>query len=148
MLQIWTYQDAMGVQRFGAMVGFSDFGGTDVPYRFHRLGDDGHVIEYPNGGHMLDVVSGGRLKAARRVGAIAPGEAFASVTIEIRGVNGAGKWMVPAATWDTLSPCAKVLAIHDARRDLTRGKPFDVLSASRNPRRQGDAAIGKDAART
>lgn len=131
MLQIWTYQDAMGVQRFGAMIGFSDFGGTDVPYRFHRLGNDGRVIEFPNGGRMLDVVSGARLQAARRVGAIAPGDAFASVTVQIRGANGTGHALVPAASWDTLSPSGRVLAIHDARRDLTRGRPFDILGVFR-----------------
>lgn len=131
MLQIWTYQDAMGVQRFGAMTGFSDFGGTDVPYRFHRLGNDGRVIEYPNGGHMLDVVSGSRLKAARRVGAIAPGDAFASVTVQIRGVKGTGHALLTAARWDSLSPCGRVFAIHDARRDLTGGRPFDILRVTR-----------------
>lgn len=76
MKQIWTYQDAMGVQRFGAMAGFSDFGGTDVTYRFHRLDDSGRVIEYDNGGRCLDCVSGSRLKAAKRVGAVKPGGAF------------------------------------------------------------------------
>ena len=76
MLQVWTYQDAMGIQRFGAMQGFSDLGGTDITYRFHRLGADGRIIEYENGGHCLDCVAGARLKEANRVGAMHVSEAF------------------------------------------------------------------------
>jgi hypothetical protein len=52
----WRYTDAAGVDRTGAMEGFSDFGGTDVTYRFRQ--DNG----------ALDLVSGSRLKAARRLG--------------------------------------------------------------------------------
>jgi len=76
MLQVWAYPDRADVTRYGVFARFSDFGGTDVSYYFHRLGDDGRVIEYENGGRCLDVVSGARLKTAKRVGAIAPGDAF------------------------------------------------------------------------
>ncbi len=67
MIHIWQYQDATGCTRKGAMRGFSDHGGTDVSYRFHRLGDDGTPIRYDNGGICLDVVSGKRLKSATRI---------------------------------------------------------------------------------
>ncbi len=67
-INVWEYEVAGGCTVQGAMQGFSDFGGTDVSYRFHRLGDDGRPITYDNGGKLLDVVSGYRLKAARRIG--------------------------------------------------------------------------------
>lgn len=38
----WHYPDARGVWHSGEMQGFSDFGGTDVPYRF-KNDDDGHL---------------------------------------------------------------------------------------------------------
>lgn len=75
MLQIWEYETANGTQR-GIFAGFSDFGGTDVPYRFHRLDENGMKIEYSNGGVHLDVVQGSRLKTAKRIGAVNKGEAF------------------------------------------------------------------------
>ena len=75
MLQIWEYETYTGKQR-GIFAGFSDFGGTDVPYRFHRLDENGLKIESPNGGVHLDVVQGSLLKSAKRIGAVNPGEAF------------------------------------------------------------------------
>lgn len=76
MLQIWSYIDATGATRLGAMRGYSDFGGSDITYRFHRLGGDGLPITHDNGGICLDLVSGFRLKAAKRIGAVPPGEPF------------------------------------------------------------------------
>lgn len=67
MRQIWQYQTQTGQTVRGAMRGFSDFGGTDLNYRFHRLDDAGNPVVYENGGILLDVVSGARLKAARNV---------------------------------------------------------------------------------
>lgn len=68
VLNVWEYETATGETVQGAMQGYSDRGGTDVSYRFHRLGADGRPITYANGGKLLDVVSGERLKAARRIG--------------------------------------------------------------------------------
>jgi hypothetical protein len=76
MLQVWCYQASRGTVEYGVFTGFSDFGGTDITYRFHRLGNDGLPITYPNGGIALDCVSGSSLKAAKRIGAVKPGEAF------------------------------------------------------------------------
>lgn len=76
MLQVWKYRDYMNVERHGIMQGFSDFGGTDVSYRFHQLGEDGLPITFPNGGIRLDIVSGQRLKEAQRVGAVHQGQPY------------------------------------------------------------------------
>ena len=67
-LNVWEYETTAGATVRGAMLGYSDHGGTDVSYRFHRLGEDGRPIRYDNGGILLDVVSGARLKRARRIG--------------------------------------------------------------------------------
>lgn len=67
MLQIWEYPDATDVTRRGIMLGFSDCGGTDVTYKFHRLDDCGEPITYDNGGRCVDMVSGSRLKLARNI---------------------------------------------------------------------------------
>lgn len=75
MLQIWEYETPTGTQR-GIFAGFSDFGGNDVPYRFHRLDASGRKIEYLNGGVHLDVVQGSLLKSARRIGTMNAGEAY------------------------------------------------------------------------
>lgn len=72
MMHVWEYTCAQGVRRKGVMRGFSDRGGNDVSYRFHRLDDAGRPIRYDNGGILLDVVSGPRLKAARRIGGMSP----------------------------------------------------------------------------
>lgn len=80
MLQVWEYETATGVTVRGAMAGHSDFGGADISYRFHRLDDSGRVIETQNGGHLLDIVSGSRLKAANRIGAMPFGGAFERAT--------------------------------------------------------------------
>lgn len=66
-LNVWEYE-VHGVTYRGAMLGFSDHGGTDVSYRFHRLDNDGRPITYSNGGILLDILSGAPLKAARRIG--------------------------------------------------------------------------------
>ena len=67
-INVWQYEDATGVTRKGAMIKFSDFGGTDVTYWFHRLDEEGKPIVHDNGGITLDLVSGARLKAATRIG--------------------------------------------------------------------------------
>ena len=67
-LNVWEYEDCTGVPRNGAMLGSSEFGGTDVTYRYHRLNESGTPIVFDNGGIALDLVSGPRLKAARRIG--------------------------------------------------------------------------------
>jgi len=67
ILNVWEYE-VNGVTYRGAMLGFSDRGGTDVSYRFHRLDEVGKPIVFDNGGIRLDILSGGPLKAARRIG--------------------------------------------------------------------------------
>ena len=67
VINVWEYEVSDVTYR-GAMLGFSDHGGTDVSYRFHRLGDDGRPITFDNGGIRMDVLSGAPLKAARRIG--------------------------------------------------------------------------------
>lgn len=76
MLQIWEYRDSADVVRLGAFLDFRDYGGTDVSYKFHRLGADGLPVIYENGGKLVDIVAGARLKLARRIGAAKIGEAF------------------------------------------------------------------------
>lgn len=68
---IWEYEDATGVTRRGVFHNFTDYGGTDVSYHFHRLDDDGNIIKFENGGRRLDIVTGERLKQARIVGQLA-----------------------------------------------------------------------------
>ena len=71
MRQVWEYTTATGATARGIFLRYSDRGGTDVTYWFHRLADDGVTpITYDNGGTLIDGVSGARLKAARRVGAL------------------------------------------------------------------------------
>lgn len=67
MQAIWEYPDATDTMRRGVMLGFSDHGGTDVTYRFHRLDADGKPIEFDNGGRCVDCVSGSRLKRAHNI---------------------------------------------------------------------------------
>jgi hypothetical protein len=52
----WEYQDAIGITHQGYLEKFTDRGGTDVTYWFrdHKTG-------------ALDLVSGSRLKAAKRI---------------------------------------------------------------------------------
>lgn len=73
MLQVWEYQE-YGVTYRGVMRGYSDHGGTDVTYRFHRLDNSGKPIRYDNGGIMLDVLNGSALKSAKRIGAMPQAE--------------------------------------------------------------------------
>jgi len=75
MRQVWKYETSQG-WFYGLFKNFSDRGGTDVTYFFHRLGPDGLPIVFENGGIRLDCVSGSRLKAAERVGAVKEGEPF------------------------------------------------------------------------
>ena len=71
MRQVWEYEIAGGVKARGIFMRFSDRGGTDVTYWFHRLGEDGVTpIVGSNGGSTIDSVSGARLKEARCVGAL------------------------------------------------------------------------------
>lgn len=53
---LWEYEDARGMTQRGHFVHFTDHGGTDVTYFFRRCADG-----------ALDLVSGARLKAARRI---------------------------------------------------------------------------------
>lgn len=54
-----------------------------------------------------------------------------TVIIGLSGVNGDGSAMFDAKEWDGMAPVARILAIHKQRRDLTDGKPFEVVSVSR-----------------
>lgn len=72
MWQVWEYETPTGEVVRGIPAGTSDFGGTDVSQRFHRIGPDGRRVEYANGGVCLDIVSGSKLRAARRIGAMPP----------------------------------------------------------------------------
>lgn len=54
------------------------------------------------------------------------------VTVEIRGSLGTGTVTMAASAWDNRLPCGQVLLLHEARRDLTAGKPFDILSVKRS----------------
>lgn len=71
MRQVWEYMASNNTTQRGLFVKFSDLGGTDITYYFHRLGDDGLVIKYQRDGRHLDCVNGARLKLAHRVGAVA-----------------------------------------------------------------------------
>jgi hypothetical protein len=77
--QVWAYQASDGVTYHGIMTGFTDRGGTDVTYRFHRLGPDGLPIVFDNGGIRLDLISGYALKQAKRIGATPDGQPFLGV---------------------------------------------------------------------
>lgn len=71
MRQVWEYTTAAGITARGIFLRYSDRGGTDVTYWFHRLAADGLTpIVYENGGEQIDLVNGARLKAAQRVGAL------------------------------------------------------------------------------
>jgi len=72
MNQVWRYDTSTG-EHHGIFLRFSDFGGNDVTYTFHRLGSDGMPIVHDNGGRTVDCVGGSMLKKARRVGAVNPG---------------------------------------------------------------------------
>lgn len=72
MMHIWEYRDDTGVTRRGVMRGYTDRGGTDITYRFHRLDGAGVPIRHPNGGRTVDLISGPALKTARRVGGMSP----------------------------------------------------------------------------
>jgi len=75
MRQVWEYETYDG-KHIGLFNNFYDHGGTDVTYQFHRLGADGMPIVYDNGGIRVDMVSGSRLKAAKRIGAVESGKPF------------------------------------------------------------------------
>jgi hypothetical protein len=61
---VWRYQDATGVERIGEMESFTTSGqGSDLTYVFRRL-DNGRT----------DLVSGMRLKQAKRIGHISEKE--------------------------------------------------------------------------
>jgi hypothetical protein len=53
---VWQFEDSTGKIRQGYMEGYSDFGGTDVPYYFRDVSDN-----------SFHVVSGQRLKNAHPV---------------------------------------------------------------------------------
>lgn len=53
------------------------------------------------------------------------------IRVRIRGQHGEGFAVFDAAAWDRAAPISRVLAIHDDRRDLTGGEPFDVLYSER-----------------
>lgn len=54
-----------------------------------------------------------------------------AVIVRLAGVNGEGEALFPAAAWDSLSPCGQVLALHEKRRDLTAGRPFEIVRVHR-----------------
>ena len=54
----WAYLDGLGIWRIGVYNSSSDFGGTDCPYSFRRVGEDFG---------RLDMCSGQRLKVAFRI---------------------------------------------------------------------------------
>ena len=53
------------------------------------------------------------------------------ITIQIAGVKGEGPATFDAQTWECMGAAARVLAIHEQRRDLTNGQPFDVIGLRR-----------------
>jgi hypothetical protein len=55
-----------------------------------------------------------------------------TVSIQIAGANGDGCAVFSYEDWQGMCPAACVLAIHHQRRDLTDGKPFNILSVVRN----------------
>lgn len=54
--------------------------------------------------------------------------ALETITIDIRGVNGSGRATFAAAAWSELAPVSKILALHDALRDVTAGRPFAIVN--------------------
>jgi hypothetical protein len=70
MRQVWEYKTAAGVLVRGIWLGYSDRGGTDITYRFHRLDQNNKPITHDNGGIELDLVSGSRLLQAKRIGTL------------------------------------------------------------------------------
>jgi hypothetical protein len=48
------------------------------------------------------------------------------VTVTVFGVNGYGEATFPYEQWSVMSPVSRVLALHEACRDATNGKPFNV----------------------
>jgi hypothetical protein len=51
----------------------------------------------------------------------------ARVIVSIRGVNGEGEASFDYDAWNGMNAVSRVLAIHEQRRDVTGGKPFDVI---------------------
>lgn len=54
-----------------------------------------------------------------------------TVIVGVSGVKGEGSAMFDVDEWNNMSPAARVLAIHNQRRDLTDGLPFEIGSISR-----------------
>jgi len=55
-MPLWRIVDSMGQERTARFVGYSDFGGTDVPYYFRDTTDD-----------SFHIVSGQRLKQSHPI---------------------------------------------------------------------------------
>lgn len=53
------------------------------------------------------------------------------IEIMIRGEGGTGSTRFAAAEWRAMSAFSRVLALHEALRDITRGQKFDVLRETR-----------------
>lgn len=49
------------------------------------------------------------------------------IAIEISGKGGRATVLVPADEWQRMSATARVLTLHAAARDVTRGLPFWVV---------------------
>jgi hypothetical protein len=68
MLSVWKYLDATGIERKGVFLGYYEYSGTDVGYKFHRINEEtGLPVGFNNGGKLVDIVSGHKLKQAERV---------------------------------------------------------------------------------
>jgi hypothetical protein len=48
------------------------------------------------------------------------------IQIHIRGDGGEGVANFPWLEWLHMHPMTRVLSIHEQRRDITKGNPFDV----------------------
>lgn len=54
-----------------------------------------------------------------------------TVSVRLVGMNGEGFAVFDYQDWLCMCPAACVLAIHQQRRDLTNGQPFNILSVIR-----------------
>ena len=53
------------------------------------------------------------------------------VTVVIEGVKGEASTSFPRGQWDGMAAISRCLAIHDALRHVTDGKPFNVNAVIR-----------------
>lgn len=50
-----------------------------------------------------------------------------TMAVTIEATAGSVTVLVPLAEWSCMAPVRRVLAIHDAARDVTQGKPFSIV---------------------